>query len=655
MATRPRRRPARAQRPHRDPTPAAQASPSGRWRIPAGIAVILVATALAYLPCVHGGFILDDHLLLTQSPVIAARDGVYRIWLTTDAIDYWPVSNTSLWLEWRAWGLDPTGYHVTNIALHAATALLLWAVLAALSIPGGFVAALLFALHPVNVESVAWIAQRKDLLALLFGLTSAYAYVHAGRGPHAPRALRRWYWGSLVAFLVAMLSKSSIAVLPLLLLCVTWWRRPLTRHDLLRIAPFCVIAGALVLVNSWFQARFTEAIVRSPIERVLGAAAVLWFYLGKAVLPIDLSFVYPRWTIQPDRVSWWLPLLGAVAVSAVLWRRRHGAARPLLVAWAVFVISLAPVMGFVDVGFMEHSLVADHYQHLALLAVVTVAGAGWSIWRARLRHSRRWLADGAAVIVTAALALLTWQQSGLYRDGVTLFRATIARNPDSWFAHNNLGLALLEAGRPHDALPAFTRALELAPDQPAIHYNLARVLRADGRLDDAIVHYQQALRQKVLDSYNAELAAALVEARRLPEAIEHFQLAVQLQPDSAEAENNLGAALLEAGRVDDAIDHFTRSTQLSPALDHAHANLGRALLHAGQPGAAVEHLRVAVRLDPDNPDHRDALGVALIRAGEIDAAVVELQHAARLKPDDANVRENLEEALDRQRHAAAPE
>jgi protein O-mannosyl-transferase len=347
----------------------------------AAAGLIAVVAALAYLPALNGGFVFDDNLLLTDNALIKAPDGLRRFWFTSEAVDYWPVPNTTLWLEWRLWGMQPTGYHITNLLLHIITSWLIWLILRRLVIPGAFLAALLFSVHPVNVESVAWIAQRKGLLALLFFQLSVLAFLKSEDQPDgASRLTRCWYWLSLAAFALAMLSKVSVAVAPLLLLAIVWWRRPLARRDLLRIIPFCAVAAVLVRVNLWFHTQAIDVPVQTATmaERLLGAGGVPWFYLSKALLPVDLVFTYPDWQIRTDQPQWWLPLLAAAALTGMLWRYRCGWGRPVLFAWGWFCVALVPVMGFTDIGSNKHLLVADHYQHLALIAVLALVAAGWS-------------------------------------------------------------------------------------------------------------------------------------------------------------------------------------------------------------------------------------------------------------------------------------
>ncbi len=596
----------------------------------AGVAIIVVAAFIAYLPSLNGGFIWDDNPLLANNLIIKASDGLYRIWCTTKTIDYWPVTNTSFWIEWRLWGMNSTGYHVTNLILHTLEALLIWVILRKLSIPGAFFAALIFAVHPVNVESVAWIAQRKSLLAMLFFLLSILCYLThfsvscndnaqgSRRTPCAGPAhgvsgllTGRWYWLSLAAFVLAMLSKGSVAVLPVLLLGIVWWLRPLTRRDLVRIAPFFLVAGVLAGVNVWFQTRGTGYVIRSAdfTERLLGAGSVVWFYLYKALLPLGLVFVYPRWHIQAENVLWWLPLIAVLAVTAILWCYRKRWSRPLMFAWGFFCVALAPVMGFTDVYYMKYTLVADHYQHVALIGVIALAAAGWSRWHQQAQGPARWTARATAVAAAGVLTLFTCQQSMLYRGEITLFQATLGKNPDCWLAHTNLGLTLFDAGRLPEAIEHFHQALRLEPNDAKVHNNLA---------------------------------VALAQAGRAQEAIEHYQQALHINPNYPEAHNNLGALLADKGRTEEAIEHYRQALRFKPNYPEAHNNLGDALIKTGSPREASEHYRQALRLKPDSAETYYNLALAYVemhRSAEAIAAAQQAWELARSKGQTALAKE----------------
>jgi protein O-mannosyl-transferase len=522
----------------------------------AGIAIIALVAFLAYLSSINGGFVLDDNLFVTENNLIQTSDGLHKLWCTAESEEYYPVSYSTLWIDWRLWGMKTTGYRVINLILHIVEALLIWAILRKLSIPGAFLAAAIFVVHPVNVESVAWIAQRRNMAAMLFFLLSIFWYVKfVELAPlrvaakqctdHCPLSTAHsvhCYWLSLAAFMLAMLSKGSAAVLPMLLLGIIWWLRSLTRRDILRIAPFFLLAVVLTGANIWFQTHGEDINIRNAgfMERMLGAGGVVWFYLYKALLPINLAFIYPPWHIDTGNPLWWLPLLAALIVTAMLWWYRKGWSRPLLFAWGFFCVSLVPVLGFADVGFMKYSLVADHYQHIAIIGVIALAAAGWSLWHKRARNTAHWVATAVAVVAIGTLTFMTWQQSMLYRDKITLYQDTLEKNPGCWLAHNCLGY----------------------------------VLDRKGRLQDAIEHYRQALRLNPdYIEANNNLGNAFVQTGRLQEAIQHFELTLKLKPDFADTHNNLGVALVNADRLQEAIEHFEQALRLKPGYAYIYFNL----------------------------------------------------------------------------------
>jgi len=648
---------------------------SGGWTWRVGL--LLALGLIAYGPLWKAGFIWDDDSMLTANPLIRASDGLFQFWCTRNAIDYWPVTSTTLWFEWRLWGLHPLGYHLTNLALHLAEVLLLWSVLRRLRVPGAWLAALLFAVHPLNVESVTWIAERKNLLAMLFYLLSVRWFLETGTGAAAdpgerPAHSRRWYGLSLFAFVLAMLSKGSVATLPLVLAGIVAWRRRLTRTDLLRLAPFFAVAAALAAVDVWFQRHGMPEVIRSAgfLERLLGAGAVVWFYLFKALWPVRLIFVYPQWRIEPADWRWWLPLLGALGVTALLWRRaRRESRRPpgpgagaggaraawsrgSLYAWLYFGVSLGPVLGLTDVYFMKFSLVADHYAHLALIGVAAWVGAAGARLRQGAGPGARLALAALAALAVAALAGLTWRQNRMYRDGFTLYRTILAENPGSWLAHNNLGQLL--DGLPGQAPAArgeYEQALRLKPDYPEAHNNLGLELaKLPGQGPAAIAEFSEAIRLK--PSYaqaHDNLANELAKIPgRLPEALAHYAQAVRLDPGFAEARNNFGLALARTpGEELAAVEQFEAALRINPGLAPAHYNL--ALVLAQLPGRlpeALEHYQQAVELDPDFAAARVSLAMELAKLpGRLPEAVAQYEAALRIDPDDADTENNLAVAL----------
>lgn len=575
----------------------------------AWVTLLIVLTTVAYLPCLRGDFVLDDDLLLTENAMIRAPDGLYRMWLTTEPEDYWPLSATTFWVEWRLWGSNPTGYHVTNLVLHIVSALLVWAILRRLQIPGARLAALLFAVHPVNVESVAWIAQRKDTLALVLFLLSIYWFLKSQITEKKAGVSTPWFVLSMAAFVLAMLSKSSVVVLPFLLLLIVWWRRGLSWWDGVRVLPYLAVAVVLVLVHLHVQGTLSAEPIRDATfaDRLVGAGAAIFFYLYKALVPIHLLFIYPMWSLDAHNLLWWLPLAAAVAITALLWWYRDGWGRPLLFAWCWFCISLLPVMGFVDVGFMRHSLVADHYQHIAIIAVVALVAAAVTKWgqRVQLPTGRTVIAEG--VVLVSLLTLFTLRQSELYASPLSLYTATLEGNPDSRAAHNNLGVALVEHGHFYEAIAHHEAALRIDPSFTQTRINLAVALSSAGRLDDAILQYKTAL---------------------------------QNDPSHALAHHNLAAALAQTGRREEAIAEYKAALAIKPLLA-THMNLGGMLANAGRLDEAVAQFRAALEMSPSNPVIHDALANALAASGQTDEAITHYQEALRLNPANAEVKRKL--------------
>ncbi len=607
---------------------------------------LLVALSIAvYLPSLRGGFILDDDLLLTNNHLIKAPDGLWRFWYTTQQPDYVPLTSSTLWLEWRLWGTNPVGYRITNLVLHIGACLLLWRLLGQLSIPGGFLAALLFAIHPVNVESVAWVEQRKNTLSLVLFLCSMLAYFRAEKLREASQpkemsptqSLLRAefpYWMSLLAFALAMYSKGSAAVLPLALLLVVWWRRGrLTRSDILRIAPFFLVAAVLTPLIVWFVTHNSEQSVRSATfpERLLQAGAVVWFYLSKALVPIELIFVYPQWNIQIGSMLWWLPLAALVFVTLLLVRcRRLPYGGALLLAWLLFVVALLPVLGFTDPGYMKFSLVADHYQHIALLAVVSLVAAAWTVWHNRVRQPSRWATTSVAVVYTGVLTLLTCQQSCLYGNAITLYEATLQKNPDCWMIHINLG-SILSASHTEEAMAHYQAALSLPPKSLDAHVKTGTLRDDTGQEAKALAHFQRALElQPSSAEAHYNLANLLVRMGRLHEALEHYQDALKIEPESPDFHNNLGGALELLGRPNDAINQYQCALRLDPNFAEAQHNLGAALLKAGQTQSAIDYLEQAVHLKPDYAQAYFTLAVAYSQLNRSDRVAANAQKAADL-------------------------
>lgn len=566
-------------------------------------AIILVA----YFPALKGDFLWDDAGHVTQ-PELQSWSGLARIWLEPGTTQqYYPLLHSAFWLEHRLWGDATPGYHLINVLWHAASACLLIALLRRLAIPGAMLAGLVFALHPVCVESVAWIAEQKNTLSTLFYLAAALAWLRYEDERRPARYAVATLW-----FAAALLTKTVTATLPAALLVIAWWRRGrLTwRGDLAPLLPWLVLGVSAGLGTAWFETHQIGAkgddFALSIVERGLLAGRVVWFYLGKLVWPAGLTFFYPRWTIDTGDVGQLVfPIATLVVlVAAIAWSRRD---RGPLAAALLFGGTLVPVLGFVNVYPFIFSYVADHFQYLACLGMIVFLVAT-AVRGFPLLRWPRWSGPVAATVVLLVLGSLTWRQSGMYRDVFALYETTLARNPASWAAHLNLGTALDETGRPDEALPHLQRALELKPDHPETLNSLGNVLNRLGRPD---------------------------EARPL------LERAIQLQPRFAVAHNTLGTILMALAQGDAGMAAFERALEIDPRFTQARVNLGWALANSGRKGAALEQLALARREEPDFADAEFKTGLIYAMSGRMADAAPHVRRAVELQPNDPEMRHIL--------------
>jgi protein O-mannosyl-transferase len=573
-------------------------------------AALLLLPLVAYLPALAGGFVWDDDVYLADNVLLKAPGGLQRIWLEPAASpQYYPLVFSSFWVESRLWGFWPPGYHAVNILLHALNAVLLWLLLRRLGVPGAWLAAAIFALHPVHVESVAWVQERKNVLSGLFYLAAFLAFLRFAlpepvtpASPPPRLGRRSWYVLALLLGLAALLSKTATCTLPAALVLVLWWQRGrLLRRDVVTVLPLFGLAAGLGLVTVWVETHKVGARGPdwdlAPAERLLIAGRALWFYAGKLAWPLNLTFIYPRWQVDASAAGQYLFPLAALAVLAALALARKRLGSGPLVACLFFAGTLMPTLGFFNVYFMLFSFVADHFQYLASIGLIALAAAlGAAAFRLlRLPRFAGPVAGGAVLVV---LGVLTWRQAQVYKDQERLWEDTLAKNPTCWLAHNNLGTVLRDRKRPREALPHFQAAIRLRPQYSLARYNLGTELQKQGRWEEAVGELRALLEiDPVYPQAHFAWGTALAGQGRFNEAAEQFTAELRLDPGCADAYFNLGSAHYRQQRLAEAVASYRQAVELKPRAVEYRLALARTLEEQGDQEAAEAQLRAAHLLE----------------------------------------------------------
>jgi protein O-mannosyl-transferase len=543
-----------------------------------GAAAILAMVFIAYASAIRGGFIWDDDWYVSQNRLLIDLDGLWRIWFSPrDSPQYYPMVFTSFWIEHHIWGLHPAGYHIVNILLHACSALLVWQLCKVLGIRGAWFIAAVFAVHPVHVESVAWITERKNVLSAMFYLAAALCYLRfdalAFRDASAERRRQSmgWYGACILLFVAALLSKSVTCSLPAaLILMLLWLRERITVRRLLSLAPMFVLGFVAAMHTAYVERTHVGAIGPdfsfSIADRLVIASKALLFYPWKLLWPTELMFNYPRWVI--DDAAWfsYVPVVIVIAitsVAAVLYIR--GWRGPSL-ALAFYAGTIFPALGFVNIYPMQFSFVADHFQYLASLGVIALVVG--SI--ASFDHHKS-IAVSLGAIILLGLIALTARQASTYESAETVYRDTLAKNPHAWMPQNNLGLLLLERD-PQQAEIHFRESLRLKPDHYKAGFNLVTALRDQGRIEEAATQLQRVIDNVTADSLqnkNREpeflskeyrrLAQLHVELGHAAEAEKSFLSALRLSPGDPTTHAQLAQLYLDHSRIDEAVSHFRAS------------------------------------------------------------------------------------------------
>ncbi len=579
--------------------------------------LLLVLVLVSYSGGLSGGFIWDDDVHVTTNPGVVGGLGLKWIWTTSAAV-YYPLVSTSFWLGHLVWGLNSWYFHLLNVVVHGVGAVVLWRVLVKLGVAGAWLGAALWALHPMQVESVAWITELKNTQSGVFYLLAVLYFLKwRGENKTGERSVWGWWYGvALVLAVLAILSKASTVMLPVVLGLCWWWQEKRWRWgNSIWLAPFLLVSGAASAWTIWEQKFHSGAVgaewAQSGLERLALAGKVTWFYFWKLLWPHPLVFIYPRWQLQGSAVWLLLPTVAAGGLWLVLWWwRQEPRVRPLFFGWSYFLVSLFPVMGFFNVYFFRYSFVGDHFQYLASMGILALVGAGLSQLPQPLTR--------CSLLLLPLLGALTWQQTRIYHDETTLWQDTLRKNPNAWIAHNNLANALNDQKKFSEAAQHSESAIRLEPDFPEPYVNLGISLAGESQLSGAIEQFAHALRLK-RDYPQAEynLGLAFMRAGNMVDAIVHYKRALQFKPTYAEADNNLGAALARQGDQKKAISYYERALKLKPDYAEAKYNLGLALVAEGDFTRAILCYEEALRINGDYVEAMNSLAYLLATAQDV--------------------------------------
>ncbi len=600
------------------------------------VIALIAAVFLVYQPAWQGGFIWDDNHHVTR-PELRSWYGLFRIWFDLGATQqYYPLLHSVFWVQSWLWGDATLGYHLVNILLHAIAAVMVALILRRLSIPGAYLAAAIFALHPVHVESVAWITELKNTLSAVFYLGSAMVYLRFDQQRRTPL-----YLWALGLFVLGLLSKTVTATLPAALLVIFWWQRGRLswRKDVLPLLPFFLLGAIAGIFTAWVERTLIgaqgAAFTIPAWERILIAGKAIWFYLGKLFWPANLIFIYPRWETS-QAVAWqYLFPAAAFVLVVALWALRRRWRGPLA-GLLFFVGTLFPVLGFFNVYPFIYSFVADHFQYLASLGIITLVASGIAVLLKRMKLWQRPVGYAICVLLLVMLATLTWRQSRMYTDIVTLYNTTIDLNPTCWMAYNNRGIVYKILGNYKQAIEDYNRAIEIKPDYPEAYNNRGVAYNGLGNYRQAIEDCNKAI------EINSGLAEAYYNRGfaynglgNYRQAIEDCNRAIEIKPGIADSYYNRGFAYNGLGNYRQAIEDYDRAIEINPGITEAYNDRGNVYASLGNYKQAIEDYNRAIEIKPNYIDAYINRSILYVKLGNNNLAVNDIKMAAKLGDEQA--------------------
>jgi protein O-mannosyl-transferase len=640
-----------------------------RWPDYVTLLGIVLLTIVAYYPALRGELIWDDDVHVAKQ-ALHSMNGLRLIWIDPAATQqYYPLSHTVFWLQWLMYGERPMGYHIVNVALHVLNTLLFWRVLKRLAVPGAMLAAGIFAVHPVHVESVAWITELKNTLMGAFCLLSLLAYFRFNP-PEASEGERlrwQWYAPALLLFVAGLLSKTVAASLPAAILVILWWKRGRLRigRDMAPLAPWLAIGAALGLMIVHFERVYWgsrpenfggEFFNWTLTQRTLVAGWALWFYVGKLFWPHPLAFFYRRWPVDAGDWHLYVGPTAAIGLVVVLWLLRKRIGRGPLAAALLFGGTLFPALGFFNLYWQIYSYVADHMQYIPSLSIFALIAGMLARIGSRLRKTARLAGAFACVGIIGALAGLTWKQCHIYQNLEALYSDTIAKSPDSWLANYNFGLLMHAAGQKDKAEHLLRRAIEIRPAYEDAHYVLGNILTEKG-LDgkrEALRHFAIARDLYIQQSESQRrVAEQLLRNGRAAEATRHEEFARLIRAKEAQVVYNCGNVYRDLTQLETAMECFHDAAALDSTFEEPLNNLGALYASMGKHDEAINAYRKAAAINPSNAAVRFNLGSLLADRGSATQAVVELRQALQINRSAVleGVRAVARRSSERGRHA----
>jgi len=610
------------------------------------VAIIFAVSFWIYWPALRGDFVWDDGWYIATNPLMNDSAGLWKIWFHPGSwVEYYPLQETVQWLQWQLWGNNTLGYHLTNVLLHILNALLVWRLLAKFHLKYAWLGGLIFAVHPVQVESVAYISELKNTLSLPFFLLAICRWMD-----FEEHQRDKDYYITLALFLAGMLCKITMAPFPAIILLYAWWKRERIQwSDFMRTVPFGIISVVLGVTTLWSGDAYRAMGHEQPeiipmgglLYRLDGVGLISTVYLARFFLPLDVMLVYPQWRVNPHVLNEYMPWLIFGGGAWWLWKKRRTWGRHVLLGLGFFLLNLAPFLGFVPVSYMSFTWAMDHLLYLPMIGLIGLIIAGMSDFQRRFPTDRPYLM-GAAAIMVALMALESRAFANLFVNEETLWTYVLQRNPHVWLAYHDLGCNLMDQKRYAEALPHFEKVVQMNPNFADGHYNLGIALGKLNRREEAGQQYQTALRINPWDEKSyINLADILFQEGHAAEAIQLYRQALALVPNLALVHYNLGNALMHSGQLPEAIQELKTAVTLAPGLAQAHENLGVALAQSGDISSAIGQFQVAIQINPSYVAAHNNLGLAFAQTGRMPEAKEQFQKVLQIDPDNANARASL--------------